>query len=94
VNTLAALPRADLATVAVSAAVVAVVLTAGKITHRIPGALIAIVAAIIVSRSAGLAGHGVAILGPVPRGLPPLDHPPSAGTMPPGCSVRPCRYSW
>jgi sulfate permease, SulP family len=78
VHTLAALPRADLATVAVSAAVVAVVLTAGKITHRIPGALIAIVAAIIVSRLAGLAGHGVAILGPVPRGLPPLG-PPAFG---------------
>jgi sulfate permease, SulP family len=78
VHTLAALPRADLATVAVSAAVVAVVLTAGKITHRIPGALIAIVASIIVSRSAGLAGHGVAILGPVPRGLPSLG-PPAFG---------------
>ena len=78
VQTLAALPRADLATVAVSAAVVAVVLTAGKITHRIPGALIAIVASIIVSRSAGLAGHGVAILGPVPRGLPSLG-PPAFG---------------
>ena len=78
VHTLAALPRADLATVAVSAVVVVVVLTAGKITHRIPGALIAIVAAIIVSRSAGLAGHGVAILGPVPRGLPPLG-PPAFG---------------
>jgi SulP family sulfate permease len=78
VHTLAALPRADLATVAVSAAVVAVVLTAGKITHRIPGALIAIVASIIVSRSVGLAGHGVAILGPVPRGLPSLG-PPAFG---------------
>jgi SulP family sulfate permease len=78
VHTLAALPRADLATVAVSAAVVAVVLTAGKITHRIPGALIAIVASIIVSCSAGLAGHGVAILGPVPRGLPSLG-PPAFG---------------
>src|ERR1700683_827798 len=78
VHTLAALPRADLATVAVSAAVVAVVLMAGKITHRIPGALIAIVASIIVSRSAGLAGHGVAILGSVPRGLPSLG-PPAFG---------------
>jgi SulP family sulfate permease len=78
VHTSAALPRADLATVAVSAAVVAVVLTAGKITHRIPGALIAIVASIIVSRSAGLAGPGVAILRPVPRGLPSLG-PPAFG---------------
>jgi MFS superfamily sulfate permease-like transporter len=41
--------------VAVSAAVVTVVLIAERITRRIPGALIAIVASIIVSRSAGLA---------------------------------------
>jgi sulfate permease, SulP family len=78
VHTMSALPRADLATVAVSAAVVAVVLIAERITRRIPGALIAIVASIIVSRSAGLAAHGVAVLGSVPRGLPPVA-PPAIG---------------
>ena len=74
-HTVSALPRAGLATVTVSAAVVALVLIAGKITRRIPAALIAIVASIIVSRSAGLAAHGVAILGSVPRGLPSLGLP-------------------
>ncbi|MBV9204533.1 MAG: SulP family inorganic anion transporter [Actinobacteria bacterium] len=33
------------------------------------------IAAIIVSRAADLAGHGVAVLGPIPRGLPHLGLP-------------------
>jgi high affinity sulfate transporter 1 len=77
-RTAAALPQAHLADVAVSAAVILVVLAAGRITHRIPGALIAVIGAIIVSRAAGLARHGVAVIGPFPRGLPPLG-PPSLG---------------
>jgi sulfate permease, SulP family len=70
VHLLAVLPRAQPAAVAVSAGVIAVMLAARLITRRIPGALIAVGGAIIVSRAAGLAGHGVATLGPVPRGLP------------------------
>ncbi|HEY7146475.1 MAG TPA: SulP family inorganic anion transporter [Streptosporangiaceae bacterium] len=74
-HTLAALPRAHPATVAVSAAVIAVVLAARRITRRIPGALIAVAGSIVVARAAGLAGHGVAVLGPVPRGLPRIGLP-------------------
>ncbi|HXW45231.1 MAG TPA: SulP family inorganic anion transporter [Streptosporangiaceae bacterium] len=69
-HTLAALPRAHPATVAVAGAVMAVVLVSGMITNRFPGALIGIVGAIIVSRLAHLSRHGVAIVGPFPRGLP------------------------
>jgi sulfate permease, SulP family len=71
-HTLAALPRAHPATVVVAAAVMLVVVLAGLITNRIPGALIAIVGAIIVSRAADLARHGVAVIGPVSRGVPAL----------------------
>lgn len=71
-HTLAAVPQAHLATVAVAAAVMLVVLVARRITNRIPGALIAIVGAIIASRAADLSRHGVAIVGPFPRGLPTL----------------------
>jgi SulP family sulfate permease len=74
-RTLAALAQAQPATAAVSAGVIAVVLTARLITRRVPGALIAVTAAIIVSHTADLAGHGVATLGPVPRGLPHLGLP-------------------
>ncbi len=69
-ETVAALPRAHPATVAVSLGVIAVVLAARMITKRIPGALLAVAGAIVVSWTAGLAAHGVAVLGPVPRGLP------------------------
>jgi sulfate permease, SulP family len=69
-ETVAALPRAHPATVAVSLGVIAVVLAARMITRRIPGALLAVAAAIVVSWAADLAAHGVAVLGPVPRGLP------------------------
>jgi SulP family sulfate permease len=74
-DTLSKLAHAHWQTVAVSVAVIAVTLTARKITRRVPGALIAVVGAIIVSRAADLAGHGVAVLGAVPRGLPHLGPP-------------------
>ena len=70
-----ALPQVHGADVAVAAGVIAVVLAARVIDRRIPGLLIAVIAAIIVSRAAGLAGRGVAVLGPVPRGLPHLGLP-------------------
>jgi sulfate permease, SulP family len=64
------LPQVRLADMAVSAGVIAVVLTARAVNPKIPGLLIAVIAAIIVSRAADLAAHGVAVLGPLPRGLP------------------------
>ncbi|MGP7999982.1 MAG: SulP family inorganic anion transporter [Streptosporangiaceae bacterium] len=69
-ETVLALPRAHLATVAVSAGVIVVMMAARMITRRMPGALIAVTGAIIASWAADLAAHGVAVLGPVPRGLP------------------------
>ena len=74
-DTLSKLAHAHWQTVAVSVAVIAVTLTARKITRRVPGALIAVVGAIIMSRAADLAGHGVAVLGAVPQGLPHLGLP-------------------
>jgi MFS superfamily sulfate permease-like transporter len=59
----------------VSAGVILVVLAARKITPRIPGPLIAVIIAIGVSRAADLASRGVAVVGPVPRGLPSLGLP-------------------
>ena len=70
-----ALPQVHGADVAVAAGVIVIVLAARVIDRRIPGLLIAVIAAIIVSRAAGLAGRGVAVLGPVPRGLPHLGLP-------------------
>ena len=58
-----------------SLGVVAVMMGARRITRRIPGALIAVVGAIIISRVAHLAAHGVSVLGYVPRGLPAFGLP-------------------
>jgi SulP family sulfate permease len=70
-----ALPQVRPADLAVSAGVMAVVLAARAVNPRIPGLLIAVIAAIIVSRATDLAAHGVAVLGTLPRGLPHLGLP-------------------
>ena len=70
-----ALPHAHAAYLAVSIGVIAIVLAARLVTRRIPGPLIAVIIAIGVSRAADLARHGVALVGPVPRGLPAVGLP-------------------
>ncbi|HKB30344.1 MAG TPA: SulP family inorganic anion transporter [Streptosporangiaceae bacterium] len=77
-NIARAFPHVHGTDVAVSAGVILVVLAARRITRKVPGPLIAVIVAIIVSKSVDLAGHGVAVLGPVPRGLPSLG-PPALG---------------
>jgi sulfate permease, SulP family len=70
-----ALPHTQGADLALSIGVIAIVLAARRVTRRIPGPLIAVIIAIGVSRAADLARHGVALVGPVPRGLPTLGLP-------------------
>ena len=70
VATLAHLDESNAATVWVSVAVIAVILGSKAISPRIPGALIAVVGAIIVSWQMDLAADGVSTLGVVPSGLP------------------------
>jgi sulfate permease, SulP family len=77
-DTARALPDAHWADIAVSAGVIVIVLAARRITRRIPGALIAVIIAITLSRTTDLAAHGAAVIGPVPRGLPSLG-PPALG---------------
>ncbi len=77
-DTVRALPDTHWADVAVSIGVILVVLAARRITRRIPGPLVAVIIAIGVSRAADLASRGVAVVGPVPRGLPSLA-PPALG---------------
>ena len=75
VHTVRALPYVHGADIAVSIGVIVIVLATRRITRRIPGPLIAVVIAISVSRAFDLAAHGVAVVGPVPRGLPTLGLP-------------------
>jgi high affinity sulfate transporter 1 len=73
--TVRALPDVHWADVTVSIAVIIVVVAIRWVNRRIPGLLIAVIVAIAVSWAAGLAAHGVAVIGPVPRGLPSLGLP-------------------
>ncbi len=60
---------------AVSAAVLVVILAAGKISKKIPGALIAVAGSIAASSALHLRAHGVHVLGAIPRGLPSIALP-------------------
>ena len=77
-GTVRALPHARPADMAISAGVIVIVVAARLVTRRIPGPLIAVIIAIAASRAAGLARHGAAVVGSVPRGLPSLG-PPALG---------------
>ena len=57
-------------TVAISAGVIGVIFGCRAISKKIPGALVAVVGAIIISEAANLQAHGISVLGHVPGGLP------------------------
>jgi high affinity sulfate transporter 1 len=63
-------------TLAFSVAVLVVIVGFKRVAPRIPGALIAVVAAIAASMMFDLARHGIAVIGEVPGGLPSLSLPP------------------
>ena len=75
-NALKDLPQANLATIEVSAMVLIVILGARFINKKIPGALIAVIGAIVWSAAADLTAKGVTTLGTVPSGLPHFGVPP------------------
>ncbi len=67
--------------IAVSAAVLITVVGLEKVNKKIPGALIAVVGAIVLSYALDLAAKGVTTLGPVQGGLPPIGLPTSVMTL-------------
>jgi high affinity sulfate transporter 1 len=62
-------------TLAVAVAVLVVILGSKMVLKKIPGALIAVIGAIVVSWAVDLQSHGVSVLGKVPSGLPSLGLP-------------------
>ena len=66
------LPRANLPTVTLSVSVLTFVLVLRRFAPKLPGALVAVVAAIAASAAFDFAGHGIATIGPVSGGLPHL----------------------
>src|SRR5262245_33193047 len=67
------------ATVAVSLAVIAILVVFERWIPLIPGGLVAVVGTIAVSWGFDLESHGVAVLGTVPGGLPSIGFPSGVG---------------
>jgi hypothetical protein len=78
-DTLKEIGDTSVTTLAVSVAVIATVVVFGRWMKAIPGGLAAVVGAITVSWAFDLSTHGVAVLGPVPSGLPDLGLPSGVG---------------
>ncbi|CAB4789622.1 unannotated protein [freshwater metagenome] len=66
------------ATAGLSAAIVSFVVVSRFISKRIPAALIAIIASIVLGAIGNLSSHGVELLGSVPSGLPKFGFPHGA----------------
>jgi len=62
-------------TVAVSVASLAALLGLRRFAPKLPGALLVVVAAIVLSWALGFAEHGIAEVGPIPAGLPGFSIP-------------------
>ena len=69
------LPELALPTVALSALVAAGILLGKRFVPRLPISLFAVVGTIAASAAFGFAEHGIAIIGPVPGGLPRFGWP-------------------
>ncbi|WP_179404457.1 SulP family inorganic anion transporter [Burkholderia guangdongensis] len=69
------LARANLPTVALTALVVGAILGFKRVMPRVPVPLVAVVGSIAASKVFDFAAHGIALLGPVQGGLPPLRFP-------------------
>ena len=77
------LGSAHLATLAISLAVLAVIVGCTRFAPRVPGALLAVVGAIAASAAFDLTGRGIATVGVVPSGLPSLAFPTRSETIRP-----------
>jgi len=73
------IPDASGATIAVSLAVIAILVVFERWIPMIPGGLVAVVGTIAVSWGFDLDTHGVSTLGPVPGGLPSIGFPSGVG---------------
>ena len=69
------LPRLHVPTLALSALVAGAILVCHRLVPRLPIALFVVVGTIAASAAFDLAGHGIAVIGPVPGGLPSLGFP-------------------
>jgi high affinity sulfate transporter 1 len=70
------------AAVAIGLVSLALILVLGRWLPRVPGVLVAVIAAIVASSVFDLAGHGVSLVGTLPKGFPPLTWPHPVSDLP------------
>jgi sulfate permease, SulP family len=70
-----ALPHASAPTVILSSVVAALILLGNRFARRVPVSLAAVAASIGAGQFCGLADYGIALIGPIPGGLPSLRLP-------------------
>jgi MFS superfamily sulfate permease-like transporter len=70
------------AAVAVGVLSLGVILALGRWLPRVPGVLVAVVAAIAATSIFDLASHGVSLVGALPKGFPPLTVPSPISNLP------------
>ena len=75
VNDIRQIGQTNFYALGVSVAALTVIVGSKRISKKIPGALIAVIAAIIASRALRLEAYGVQMLGAVPSGLPTIGLP-------------------
>ena len=68
--------------VAIGLVSLALIMALGRWLPRVPAVLVAVVAAIAASAVFGLADHGVALVGSLPQGFPPLTVPSPISDLP------------
>jgi high affinity sulfate transporter 1 len=73
---------AVVAAVAIGLFSLALILALGRWVPRVPGVLVAVVAAIAATSIFDLAGHGVSLVGSLPKGFPPLTVPSPISNLP------------
>ncbi len=74
-STITSIPDANLATVGFAALTVGLIVGFGTFLPKIPGALVAVVLCIIISTVTDASASGVAVVGTVPSGPPPVGLP-------------------
>ncbi|MGH7893767.1 MAG: SulP family inorganic anion transporter [Candidatus Binatia bacterium] len=75
VEVIRGVPDVHVPTICISAAVVAVILVFRALAPRLPGPLFAVVGAVSASAAFDFPGRGIAVIGPVPGGLPRIAVP-------------------
>ena len=73
------LGETDLLSLAFAVGTIVLVLGGKRLAPKVPGAILAVVISIIVSSTLHLSARGVAVVGPIPGGFPPLGLPSGIG---------------